>query len=286
MLGGPLLTRRLASELRARRERVGLTIDAVAGRLEWSPAKISRIENAHVRVLPRDVKALLRAYGVAGPGEDWDYLLGLARAPRRNGWWQAHSSTLTEGFRAYAALEADASAVLVYESDYVPGPLQTEQYARAVLAAGLLPRQDAELHVAARMARQQHLADAGAPPVYAVLSESVLRWPVGGTSIMKGQLDWLAEASGRPHVVVQVLPFSVGAHLGMDGAFTILQFPGPADPDLVWTSSDAGTVFAEQPGQQDRCTAIFSHLRAAALSPEATQNFITRVSAELATECG
>jgi transcriptional regulator with XRE-family HTH domain len=286
VVSGPLATRRLASELRARRDRAGLTIGAVAGRLEWSPAKISRIENARVRVLPRDVKALLRAYGITEPGQDWDYLLKLARAPRRHGWWQAHSGTLTECFRTYAALEADALALWAYESDYVPGLLQTGQYARAVLAVGLLTGQDTELHVAARMARQQHLAGADPPQVHAVLSEAVLRRPVGGTSVMKGQLDWLAEAGRQPHVTVQVLPFSVGAHPGMDGAFTILKFPGPADPDLVYASRDAGTVFAEQPGQRDRCTHIFGCLRAAALPPGASQDLISQISAKLATASG
>src|ERR1700748_2542201 len=128
--------RRLAAERHVCREEAGLTIDDVAGQLEWSAAKISRIENARVRVLPRDVKHLLRIYGLKEGSPEWDLLVMLARESHQKGWWHPYGDAIRQSFGTYVGLEADAASVRTYECAYVPGLLQTEEYAREVIRAG------------------------------------------------------------------------------------------------------------------------------------------------------
>ena len=160
--------RRLAAELHACREKAGLTIDDVAQELEWSAAKVSRIENARVRVLPRDVKHLLRTYGLTEADPAWDIFTTLARESRQKGWWHAYGDTIGESFSTYVGLEEDASTVRTYESEYVPGLLQTEEYAREVIRAGIpaVTDDDVEKYVAVRMARQLRLAQSHRPELW------------------------------------------------------------------------------------------------------------------------
>src|ERR1700742_2685215 len=174
--------RRLAAELHACREQADLTIDDVAQKLEWSAAKISRIENARVRVLPRDVKHLLRAYGVQEGAPEWELMITLARESHQKGWWHAYGDSLAESFRTYVGLEADALAVHSYESEYVPGLLQTEEYARQVIRSASLTSSDAEVekHISVRMARQVRLAQSQLPELWVVINEGALWRLVGG----------------------------------------------------------------------------------------------------------
>lgn len=276
--------RRLAAELRAYRDRAGLTIEEVAQRLEWSTAKISRIENARVSVLPRDVKFLLGVYGVEDNGEEWETLLALARESRQKGWWHAYGDAIPEGFDTYVGLEADATTLRTYESEYVPGLLQTADYAHAVIRATMLTASDEEIerHVAVRMVRQERLTGPGAPETWAVISEAVIRRVVGGGPVMRAQLSRLAETSKQPNVTLQVLPFSVGAHAGMDGAFMILGFPAPADPDVTYVHYYTGTLYLEKPDDLARYTLMFDHLRAAALPVGQSRDLIARARDELA----
>jgi len=276
--------RRLAAELRSYRDRAGLTIEEVAQRLEWSTAKISRIENARVSVLPRDVKFLLGVYGVDENGEDWETLLALARESRQKGWWYAYGDAIPEGFETYVGLEADATTLRTYESEYVPGLLQTEDYARAVMRATMLTASDEEIerHVAVRMVRQERLTGSGAPEIWAVVSEAVIRRVVSGEPVMRAQLSRLVEASKQPNITLQVLPFSVGAHAGMDGAFMILGFPAPTDPDVTYVHYYTGTLYLEKSEDLARYTLMFDHLRAAALPVGQSRDLIARARDELA----
>ena len=276
--------RRLAAELRGYRDRAGLTIEEVAQRLEWSTAKISRIENARVSVLPRDVKFLLGVYGAEENGEEWETLLALARESRQKGWWYGYGDAIPEGFETYVGLEADATTLRTYESEYVTGLLQTEDYARAVMRATMLTASDEEIdrHVAVRMVRQERLTGSGAPEIWAVVSEAVIRRLVGGGPVMRAQLSHLIEASKQPNITLQVLPFSVGAHAGMDGAFMILGFPAPADPDVTYVHYYTGTLYLEKPEDLARYTQMFDHLRAAALPVGQSRDVIARARDELA----
>jgi transcriptional regulator with XRE-family HTH domain len=276
--------RRLAAELRRRRDEAGLTIEEVAEQLEWSSGKISRIENSRVSVLPRDVKFLLRVYGAEEGGEDWEALLSLSRESRQKGWWRAHGDAIPEFFETYIGLEADATTLRTYESEFVPGLFQTEEYTRAVHRAVMITASEDEIEklVAVRMARQDRLTVADAPQIWAVVNEAVIRRVVGGQAVMRAQLARLAEVSTQPNITLQVLPFGVGAHAGMDGAFMILGFPTPTDPDVVSIDYHKGTLYLEKPSEIDRYTLMFNHLRAAALPVGQSRDLIARAADELA----
>jgi transcriptional regulator with XRE-family HTH domain len=276
--------RRLAAELHACREQAGLTIEDVAQELEWSAAKVSRIENARVRVLPRDVKHLLRTYGVAEDDSGWGTLVTLAREAHQKGWWHTYGDTIGESFSTYVGLEADAATLRTYESECVPGLLQTEDYARTIIGAALSPwpGEEIERNVAVRMGRQARLAEAGSSELWAVVNEGGIRRLVGGATVMQAQLDRLLEASRQPGITLQVMPFSAGAHPGMGGAFTIIRFPEPADPDVAYVSYNSGSLFLEKPDELRRCAVIFDHLCAAALSIGQSRDLITHIRNELA----
>ena len=276
--------RRLAAELHASRERAGLTIDDVAQQLEWSAAKISRIENARGRVLARDVKHLLRIYQVKEGSPDWDVLVTLAREAHQKGWWYPYSHAMGESFRTYIGLEAAAATLRTYESECVPGLLQTEDYARAIISSALSagPDEDLEKNIALRMARQSLLTQDQPPELWVVINEAGIRSMVGGPAVMRAQLDRLLEASHQPHVTLQVMPFSTGAHPGMAGAFSILSFAEPADPEVIYVSYSSGSLFLEKPEELSRCALIFNHLRAVALSMGQSRDIIARIRAELA----
>jgi transcriptional regulator with XRE-family HTH domain len=275
--------RRLAAELRRLRERADLTIDEVADRLEWSTAKISRIENARVSVLPRDVKFLLHAYGgVDDAGRE--LLLTLARESRQKGWWQQYGDAIPDWFQVFVGLEAEASSIWGYDAEFVPGILQTDDYARAVHRAQLMNATADEIDrlVYLRMQRQKALVSDDAPEVWLVLNESVVRRVVGSSQIMRDQLERLVETSNLPNVTLQVVPFNAGAHPAMDGSFYLLGFPEPSDPNIVYIEYHTGALYLENNQEVTRYRLMFDHLRAAALSVDASRSIMERAAEELA----
>jgi transcriptional regulator with XRE-family HTH domain len=276
--------RRLAAELRKAREQAGMTIDEVAERLEWSSAKISRIENARVSVLPRDVKFLLSTYGLTDRDDAREPMLVLARESRQKGWWQQYGDAVREWFEVYVGLEAEAATKSEYTSEFVPGLLQTRDYASAVHRATLPTAPDNEIErlVSVRMTRQELLASSDALHLWFILNEAVLRRLVGGRAVMREQLVQLIEASTLPNVTIQVIPFSGGAHASMDGSFSILGFPNPADPNVVYIEYQTGALYLERPEEVDRYRLIFDHLRAGALPVDASRALIRRSADELA----
>ncbi|HVV24440.1 MAG TPA: helix-turn-helix transcriptional regulator [Pseudonocardiaceae bacterium] len=264
--------RRLAGELRRLRDQAKLTIDDVAEKLECSASKISRIETGHVGVNPRDARELLRLYGVSD--DQLDALVQLAREARKKGWWHSYNEVFTG---AFVGLEAEASSLRAYQALLVPGLLQTRDYMRAVIRAARPDATTAEVEkrVKARVARQRLLTEAVPPQYWAVIDEAVLCRPVGGAAVMREQLGWLTERAALPHVTIQVLPFSAGAHAGMEGPFLILGYPEQADPDVVYVDNATAGFYLEEPAEIVRYTLMFDHLRAAALSPDHT---LTRIS--------
>jgi transcriptional regulator with XRE-family HTH domain len=264
--------RRLAAELRRLRDQAQLTIDDVAEKLKCSASKISRIETGHVGVSTKDARELLRLYGL--PDDQVEALVQLAREARRKGWWHAYQEAFTG---AFVGLEAEASSLRAYQALLVPGLLQTEDYTRAVIRAA---RPDAtaaqiEKRVQARLARQQLLTEADPPQYWAVIDEAVLCRSVGGPRVMLAQLNWLVDRAALPHVTIQVLPFSAGAHAGMEGPFLILGFPEQADPDVVYVDNTTAGIYLEDPAEILRYTLMFDHLRAAALGPDASLTRMT-----------
>jgi transcriptional regulator with XRE-family HTH domain len=264
--------RRLAAELRRLRDQAQLTIEDVAEKLDCSSSKISRIETEHVGVSPKDARELLELYGVAE--DQLEALVQLAREARKKGWWHSYNEVFTG---AFVGLEAEAASLRAYQALLIPGLLQTEDYMRAVIRAA---RPDAttaqiEKRVKARLARQQLLTEADPPRYWAVIDEAVLCRSVGGAQVMADQLRWLLTKAALPHVTIQVLPFSAGAHAGMEGPFLILGFPEQTDTDVVYVDNTTAGIYLEEPAEILRYTLMFDHLRAAALSPD---NTLTRIS--------
>ena len=269
--------RRLASELRRLRDRAELTIDEVGEKLECSASKISRIETGRVRVSPRDVRDMLDLYRVPEPQRD--SLVQLARESRQKGWWHAYSDTIEPRFATYIGLESAASEIRIYEVTLIPGLLQTEDYARAVIAAGAVDGapEAVERNVAVRMARQPTLLTEDPPQLWTVLDEAALHRRVGGSELMRMQLEHLLEMSALPNVAIQVLPFGAGAHPAMGRPFVILAFPERADPDVVYLEDLTSALYVENVDEVDRYNLFFNHLRATALSFADSTRLITQV---------
>ncbi|MBV9450158.1 MAG: helix-turn-helix domain-containing protein [Streptosporangiaceae bacterium] len=275
--------RRLRHELRRLREEAGLNHSEVAHQLEWSPSKLSRIENGQSRVNAGDVIDLLGAYGITDQTTR-EALIQLAREARRRGWWTRYTDVLGSG--TYIGLEAEASTIHTYESQFVPGLLQTEDYARAVISGGQVrPDPEAvERRVAARMARQELFTRPEPPEIWAVLDESVILRPVGGPAVMRDQLRHLIEVTTRPSAVVtlQVLPLSAGAHPGMSGPFVILGFQNPKDPPMIHLETATDGHYLEEPPDIERYTLRFNHLVARALGPNESRAMITALAEQMA----
>jgi transcriptional regulator with XRE-family HTH domain len=262
--------KRLGIELRRLREQADLTCEDVGQRLDCSGTRISRIETGRITVKPGDVRELLEIYGVTGT--EADSLVQLAREARRKGWWHTYGQVLPAWFEAYIGLEAEAVRQRDFQPMVIPGLFQTEDYARAVLRAApnAGSAEDTDRHVALRMERQAILTQASPPDLWVVLSESVLRIQVGGPAVMRAQLRHLIDLAARSTVTLQVLPFTAAALVHPVSPFTILDFPDPADPTVVYLEHLTGGLFLERPEEVRRYTVVFDHLRAEA--PGASQS--------------
>ena len=260
--------RRLALELRRLREAARLTCEEVAEHLECSTSKISRIETGRVSVSPRDVRDMLDLYGVSA--QQGASLVQLARDSRQKGWWHAYSDTIQPRFATYIGLESAASEIRIYEVTPIPALLQTEDYARTVITAGIVggDRDGVDRNVELLMARQPPLTSDDPPRLWAVLDEAALRRTVGGAGLMRLQLDHLLDLSRLPNVAIQVIPFGAGAHPAMGRPFVILAFPERADPDVVYLEDLTSALYVEDVDEVDRYNMFFNHLRATALSFE------------------
>lgn len=259
-----------------------MTAQEVGDRLEWSTAKVSRMETGQVALLPRDVAELLDLYGVVD-AEQREELLVATRESRQKSWWNAYRDVLSSQHRVFIGLETDAVSLRTFEPLYVPGLLQTEDYAGAVIRAALRNAsvEDIERLVAVRMARQALVTRSEDPlRIWAVLDEGCLRRQVGSPAVMRDQLLRLVTEARRPNVVVQVLPFSSGAHPGMRGSLALLEFAEPADPDVVYVDSHGGELYLERPEEVRRCGSIFDHLRAAAAAPDHSIEILTSIAGQ------
>jgi transcriptional regulator with XRE-family HTH domain len=273
--------RRLALELRRLREAAKLTCEEVADHLECSASKISRVETGRVSVSPRDVRDMLELYGV--PGAQRESLVQLARDSRQKGWWHAYSDTMQPQMATYIGLESAASEIRIYEVSLIPGLLQTEDYARAVIRAGMVnsPSEDIERRVSLLMARQPAVVREDPPKVWAVLDEAALRRRVGGSGLMRLQLEHLLAQAALPNVAVQVIPFGGGAHPAMGRPFIILVFPERVDTDVVYLEDLTSALYLEDVAEVDRYNVFFNHLRATALSFDDSAALITSVLKEM-----
>jgi transcriptional regulator with XRE-family HTH domain len=267
--------RQLAAELRRLRDAATLTGEEAAGRLGWSPSKISRIETGTTAPGPADLRRLLDLYEVSGTQRGRLELLGQSAGQR--GWWDAYSDTLGPEYTALIALEAEAESVRWYSPMLVPGLLQTERYAREVISSGLLiaPPGEVERRVQVQMTRQRVLAGDNPAQLSVVLDEAAVLRMVGGAGIMREQLAHLAKMASQPTVTVQVLPLSAGPHPATTGEFTILAFPELIAPDVVYLENMTSDLYVEREGEVYRYGMAFDRLRELALTPEKSAQLIT-----------
>src|SRR5690606_34758935 len=202
-----------------------------------------------------------------------------AREARQKGWWHPYSTVLTG---AYVGLEAAAGSIRAYEQQVVPGLLQTEEYARALIRAARpdITAEEVEKRVRVRRNRQSLLSQDDPIDLWVVLDETVVSRPVGGDAVMRDQLEYLVKAADLPNVTLQILPFEAGAHAGMDGTFTILDFPEPGDPAVVYAENATGGLFLEKPEELQKYVFIFDHIRAAAMRPEESVDLIAKLAKE------
>jgi transcriptional regulator with XRE-family HTH domain len=246
--GGPTVLRiLLGSQLRKLRESRGITREAAGYEIRASGSKISRMELGRVSFKERDVADLLTMYGVSDSAER-DALIGLARQANNPGWWQHFGDVLPTWFQAYLGLEAAASLIRTYEIQFVPGLLQTPDYARAVIMLGHAGASAEEINrrVDLRLQRQQILTRSGGPQLWAVIDEAVLRRPIGGVDVMRAQIEALIEASKLPGVRLQIIPFLAGGHAAAGGPFAILRFPEPELPDVVYVEQLTSAIYLDK----------------------------------------
>ena len=245
---GPTVLRiLLGAQLRRLREERNVTREDAGYAIRSSESKISRLELGRVGFKERDVADLLSLYGVDDVDER-DALLSLAREANQPGWWQRYGDILPNWFQAYVGLEAAASLIRTYEVQFIPGLLQTEDYARAVVMLGHAnePPEEIDRRVALRMARQQVLNRANPPKFWAILDEAVLRRPIGGPGTMRGQLEHLAKIAELSNVTLQVIPFGFGGHAAAGGAFTLLRFPDQTLPDVVYIEQLTSALYLDK----------------------------------------
>jgi transcriptional regulator with XRE-family HTH domain len=275
--------KRLTAELRRLRADSGLTRDDVAGRLDWHPTKITRIETGQwTRLNPRDVRDLLDIYGVTGEAQR-EALLQLARDARQRGWWHSYGDVLPSEYTHFIGLETEAASVRTYQQVLVPGLLQTERYTRAVVQA-FRPtdtEEGTDRRTAVRLQRQRRVLEEHTLQLSAVLGEGVIRQHVGEPDVMAEQLRFLADTGSLPNVMIHVLPYAAGAHGAMTGSFAILGFPEPVDPDVIYLENMASALFLEEPDDVASYVQVFDYLRAAALSPRDSADMLRTAAEEL-----
>ena len=268
--------RRLATELKRRREAAELTVEQAAAQLNWSYSKLIRFEGRRAIPRPSDVARILELYGV--PGGDRDSLLELARKAHQRGWWE----DLGVFPGSYVGLEDSASIIRTWEPNLVPGLLQIEEYARAMIQTGIPKRgpEDVQRRVIARMARKTLLSRPDAPEYHAVIGEAALRQQVGGPQAQRDQLYALRSAAGRPNVTIQVLPYSAGAAIGLEGAFVHLEFPEEIDPPISYVDDITGEKYVENAEGNRRLKLAWERIVDAALSPEESAKLIADLAKE------
>jgi transcriptional regulator with XRE-family HTH domain len=262
--------------LRQLREERDLSRDHVAAQLGWSGPKVTRFETAATRPTPTDVERMLEVYGV--PDEQRAKLLQLAHEAQKRGWWVQYGDAFTG---PYVALEDVADELKDFAPQLIPGLLQTEDYARSVIEA-TVPGAPADLdrRVRARMARKVLLSRDSPPDLTAIIAEPVLRWPIGGPDVMRGQLRALLEAGRRPNVTIRVLPTSAGAHAGLDGPFVIFSYGDDDFPDVAYTPGQAGGIYLESADELRRVTMTWKRIADKTLSVEKSAEIIADLAEE------
>ncbi|MEU8302816.1 helix-turn-helix transcriptional regulator [Actinomadura sp. NPDC048955] len=285
--GSTVPRRQLGRYLRELRTNARLTVQVAAKALEWSEAKMWRIETGQTSLRSHDVETMCRVYGA--PEELKIALMGLAKETKGKGWWHAYGDVIPESFDLFIGLEEAASSLELYSPELVPGLFQTSDYARAVIKNNSrLQEEEIDRRVQLRVQRQTLVTRFTEPTILrAVLNEAVIRRAVGGTTVMAAQLTWLAELNERPNVSIRLVPFSLGAHQGLDsGSFILMRFPTAGDgrnhePPTVYIQGFTGALYLDKPREIDRYAAGFAAIWDAALPQEESSALFRQTAREM-----
>jgi transcriptional regulator with XRE-family HTH domain len=272
----------LGSQLRRLREAKNISREDAGYSIRASESKISRLELGRVSFKERDVADLLTLYGVTDE-DDRAPLLVLAREANQPGWWQTFTDVLPNWFQPYIGLEEAASLIRTYEVQFVPGLLQSEDYARAVITQGSrgVPADLLERRIGVRTNRQKLLARNNPPRLWMVVDEAALRRPIGGPKVMRAQLEHLINLTDLPNLTLQVMPIRFGAHAAEGGAFSILRFPESDLPDVVYIEHLTGAVYLDKREEVDRYMEVMNRLAVDGTQPKTTADLLTRIIAEM-----
>lgn len=283
LVPGSLVRRwRLGKQLRELREQAGKTMDDAAAYIGVQRPTVSRIENGRHKILPKNVKFLCQLYEVGPPLVDM--LIRQAEESSERGWWLAYADLMPDGFETYVAFEADAREIWTYESELVPGLLQTPEYVRGLrVAYGAATEAEQDKLVDFRMARQRRL-ESHPPRLRVVLNEAVLHRPVGGAHAMARQLRKLAEVAREPWATIQVLPFDIGPHRAMTGPFALLMLPDETDSSLVYLEHLVGAVHFDRPADIAQYSSLYEYLSSIALSPDASRKLLVTLAEQYSGE--
>jgi transcriptional regulator with XRE-family HTH domain len=278
---GPTVLRiGLGGQLRQYRERAHITREDAGHAIRASAAKISRLELGRVGFKERDVADLLTLYGVVDAEERAEFfaLVQQAKAP---GWWHRYADLLPAWFETYLGLEQASSVIRTYELQFIPGLLQTEDYARSVTQLTYTDRDEVARRVELRVRRQAILAEAEGPVLWAVIDEAALRRGLGGPDLQRGQLDHLIEMNRLPNVSIQVAPLAFGGHAAAGGPFSILRFAQPDLPDLVYLEQLTSALYLDKRADVDHYAVVMDRLCAQIDPPGRTASILAGIRGEL-----
>lgn len=280
--GGPTARRMvLGAHLRRLRESVGMSRADAGYQIRSSESKISRLELGRVGFKERDVADLLTMYGVSDPAERANFL-DMVKQSNQPGWWQSYGDVMPKWLDNYVGLEEAASRIQTYELQFVPGLMQTEEYARAVASHGVPENASdkVEQRVAFRMRRQKVLMRPNAPRLWAVIDESVLRRPIGGREVQLRQIEKLLELTSLPNISLQVVPLELSGYAA-EGAFTLLRFAEPELPNVAYIEYLSGALYLERLDEIEVYSRALDRLAVDAETPERTRQWLMKLRAEL-----
>ena len=278
-----LLRRRLRTELRAARLNKDLTQEQVAKAMEWSLSKMNRIEKAKTGISTNDLKVLLPLYGITGKKRT-DELLDLAREARQPGWWRQYSDVAPGTLLELIDYESASSAVHQFETTLVPGILQTEDYASAILQGFYgrnMPEENIRKLVKLRTRRRELLIGADPPEFSFLLDESAVHRQVGNPAVTSRQLRQLASTADLPNVTIQIVPFTAGLHPGVGGPFEVVEFDDTDDENIVFIEGPRGDFISDDPGEASRYLKDFQLISDKSLTPADSAALLRKAAAEM-----
>ena len=272
----------LGAQLRRLRDAADISADKAGYEIRASRSKISRIETGRVGLKIRDIEDLLTLYGVSSPQER-SQILDLARQSSTPDWWTKYGDLLPGWFESYIGLESAAETIRGFQVQFIPGLFQTEDYARAVTWLGhqTAAPEEIERRVTLRLQRQELLTRPGAPRVWMIMDEAVLRRAYGGAEVLRAQLRHLLDTARLPHVTLQIVPFAHGGHAAASGSFSILRFAERDLPDIVYIEQLTSAVYLDQRPDVEHYLEVVHQLSGEALTPAETERFIERIAGEI-----